>query len=102
MVFGYRYIDIDEEGRVLGAKSVPTEHSIDTEGMTIPEMPTDEIYTLYYGKPEGLYWKKVGDLVDEPTEPEPVPEPPLTEQEQAILETAVNVDYLVCMKELEI
>ena len=26
----------------------------------------------------------------------------LTEQEQAILETAINVDYLVCMKELEI
>ncbi len=26
----------------------------------------------------------------------------LTETEQAILETAVNVDYLVCMKELEI
>ena len=26
----------------------------------------------------------------------------LTEQEQALLETAVNVDYLVCMKELEI
>ena len=26
----------------------------------------------------------------------------LTEQEQAILDTAINVDYLVCMKELEI
>ena len=26
----------------------------------------------------------------------------LTEAEQAILETAINVDYLVCMKELEI
>lgn len=29
-------------------------------------------------------------------------EPTLTETEQAILETAINVDYLVCMKELEI
>lgn len=36
-----------------------------------------------------------------PKELEPVPET-LTEQEQAILETAINVDYLVCMKELEI
>ena len=72
MVFGYRYIDIDEEGRILGAKSVPTEHSIDTEGMTIPEMPTDEVYVLYYGKTEGLYWKKVGELADEPTS-EPTP-----------------------------
>lgn len=35
-------------------------------------------------------------------EPEPTPEPPLSETEQAILDTAINVDYLVCMKELEI
>jgi len=34
-------------------------------------------------------------------EPEPAEET-LTEAEQAILETAINVDYLVCMKELEI
>ena len=32
----------------------------------------------------------------------PIPEPPLSETEQAILDTAINVDYLVCMKELEI
>lgn len=32
----------------------------------------------------------------------PTPEPPLSETEQAILDAAVNVDYLVCMKELEI
>ena len=37
-----------------------------------------------------------------PPEPEPIPEPQLTETEQAILDTAINVDYLVCMKELEI
>ena len=36
-----------------------------------------------------------------PKEPEREEET-LTEQEQAILETAINVDYLVCMKELEI
>ena len=29
-------------------------------------------------------------------------QPQLTETEQAILDTAINVDYLVCMKELEI
>lgn len=34
-------------------------------------------------------------------QPEPAQET-LTEAEQAILETAINVDYLVCMKELEI
>lgn len=32
----------------------------------------------------------------------PMQEPPLSETEQAILGTAINVDYLVCMKELEI
>ena len=32
----------------------------------------------------------------------PIPEPPLSETEQAILDTTINVDYLVCMKELEI
>ena len=37
-----------------------------------------------------------------PPEPEPIPEPPISETEQAILDTAINVDYLVCMKELEI
>ena len=36
------------------------------------------------------------------TEIPPMPEPTLTETEQAILDTAINVDYLVCMKELEI
>ena len=35
-------------------------------------------------------------------EPEHIPEPPISETEQAILDTAINVDYLVCMKELEI
>lgn len=90
MVFGYRYIDIDEEGRILGAKSVPTENSIDTEGMTIPEMPTDAVYALYYSDAEGLYWKKVGDLVDEPTEPS---------TEQTILKMAATVDYLAMMAE---
>lgn len=32
----------------------------------------------------------------------PTPEPPISETEQAILDTAINIDYLVCMKELEI
>ena len=36
-----------------------------------------------------------------PKEPQPAQET-LTEAEQTILETAINVDYLVCMKELEI
>ena len=41
-----------------------------------------------------------GKWVDVQSEPTPVQQ--LTETEQAILDTAINVDYLVCMKELEI
>ena len=47
----------------------------------------------------GLLGKKYenGKWVEVPT-----PEPSLSEMEQAILDAAINVDYLVCMKELEI
>nr|DAQ14659.1 MAG TPA: hypothetical protein [Caudoviricetes sp.] len=41
-------------------------------------------------------------LKGEPPKEQEKEEEALTEQEQAILETAINVDYLVCMKELEI
>lgn len=68
MVWNERYIDIDETGKVVTAKSVPTEHSIDTEGMTVPEMPTDAIYALYYNETEGFYYVKVADF--EPETPE--------------------------------
>ena len=41
-------------------------------------------------------------LKGEPPKEQEKEEEALTEQEQAILETAINVDYLVCMKDLEI
>ena len=41
-------------------------------------------------------------LKGEPQKEQEKEEETLTEQEQAILDTAINVDYLVCMKELEI
>ena len=41
-------------------------------------------------------------LKGEPPKEQEKEDEALTEQEQAILETAINVDYLVCMKELEI
>lgn len=67
MVFGYRYIDVEENGRVAGSKMVPTAKSIDTEGMTMPEMPTDAIYELYYDMGQkALYWKKVGEFAEQP------------------------------------
>ena len=46
--------------------------------------------------------KTVRFLKGEPPKEQEKEEETLTEQEQAILDTAINVDYLVCMKELEI
>ena len=68
MVYGFRYIDIDENGMVIGAKNTPTENSIDTIDMVEPEMPTDAIYALYYDKEQGLHYVKVADF--EPETPE--------------------------------
>ena len=70
----------------------------DNAGNFVLAIPCDDTVTLGM-----IYDPETGTFSEyTPPEPEPVPEPPLTEQEQAILETAVNVDYLVCMKELEI
>ena len=61
-------------------------------------IPCDETVTLGM-----IYDPETGTFSEyAPSEPEPIPEPQLTETEQAILDTAINVDYLVCMKELEI
>ena len=67
MVYGYRYIQTDKNGRVSGSCADPVfvegvEITIDTEGMTVPEMPTDGIYELYYSEEEGLHWVKTGEL----------------------------------------
>lgn len=72
MVNGYRYIQIDESGFVSSTCNAPViidgeEITIDTEGMTIPEMPTDATYDLYYNETDGLHWVKVAEL--EKTEP---------------------------------
>ena len=57
----------------------------------------EEIYTDGEREPVVRYKKRT-----ESSNPEPTPEQPLSETEQAILDTAINIDYLVCMKELEI
>lgn len=67
MVYGYRYIQIDENGLVSSACANPVfvddvEITIDTEGMTVPEMPTDAIYALYYNETESLHYVKVADF----------------------------------------
>lgn len=73
MVYEFRYIQIDETGLVTSACADPVfvegvEITIDTEGMTPPEMPTDGIYDLYYNETDLLHWVKVADLTEELTE----------------------------------
>lgn len=59
--------------------------------------------TDYPETAESVWYNATEDsFTTECEKPEPTPEPPLSETEQAILDTAINVDYLVCMKELEI
>ena len=73
MVYGFRYIQIDENGLVSSACADPViidgvTITIDTEEMTPPEMPTDGIYDLYYNETDLLHWVKVADLTEELTE----------------------------------
>ena len=68
------------------------------DGSPVLAIPCDDTVTL------GMIYDPETNTFTEYTlpGPEPTPEPELTETEQAILDTAINVDYLVCMKELEI
>lgn len=66
MVYGYRYIQLYEDGRVKTAGNTAISGvTIDTEGMEVPEMPTDGIYDLYYSEEEGLHYEKVADFEEE-------------------------------------
>lgn len=103
MVWGYRYIQIDENGRVSGACADAVfvdgvEITIDTEGMTVLEMPTDAIYALYYNETDGLHWVKVADF--EPETPSP------TEDElqwQAITDLEISqMEYDQALTDLEL
>lgn len=75
------------ENNICVAVSNLTEKVQDTRLIQIGFMDVELIGKKY----------KNGEWVEVPT-----PEPPLSETAQAILDTAINVDYLVCMKELEI
>lgn len=70
----------------------------DPSGNPVTAIPCDDTVTIGM-----IYDPETGAFSEyTPPEPEPIPEPQLTETEQAILDTAINLDYLVCMKELEI
>lgn len=89
------------KNRVIGVllnQETEPEWGATPDGSPVLAIPCDDTVTLGM-----IYDPETGAFSEyTPPEPEPIPEPQLTETEQAILETAVNVDYLVCMKELEI
>jgi len=91
MVFKHRYVQIDENNRVKSFGNTYIEGvTIDTKVYSIPEKPEGNC-DLYFI--EGSFvW----------VEGESIPELPLTEQEQAILETAINTEYLVCLADMGI
>ena len=102
MILQNRVID------VLKNQEVEPYYPPDPSGNPVTAIPCDDTVTLGM-----IYDSETGTLSEyTPPEQEPTPEPPLsetvqseptlTETEQAILDTAINVDYLVCMKELEI
>lgn len=75
MIGKFRYIQIDENGRVSGGCADPVfingeEITIDTERIMIPEKPTDAIYELYYNETDGLHWVKQGEFNTEPVDTE--------------------------------
>lgn len=99
MVYGSRYIEVDETGRFITTINNPIDGvTIDTEGMTVPEAPTDAIYELYYNETEGLHWVKTGDF--EPETPSP------TEDElqwQAITDLEISqMEYDQALTDLEL
>ena len=67
MVYGYRYIQLDEDGRVKASCDTEIKGvTIDTEGMEMPEQPADAIYDLYWSEAEGLHWEKIMEFDDIP------------------------------------
>lgn len=79
----YRFIQIEKDGRVKVNCSESIEGvTVDIEGMTIPEEPTDAIYALYYNKEQGLHYVKVADFGE--TENETPTTDPVMEKLEAI------------------
>ena len=83
----YRYAQINQNGYVIADSHL--------SGVTSQQnmILIDDDFDLKNRRWNGADWE---------THVQIIPEPQLTETEQAILDTAINVDYLVCMKELEI
>lgn len=82
----FRYAEIDENGIVFAVSYM--EEEIDKPTLILISDDFDITNKKYIN----------GEWIE--YIPEPVPEPPLSEMEQSILETAINTDYLVCLADL--
>lgn len=81
----YKYAQIDCCGFVVWLRTFPEQ--VDEEDM----IPVGEDFD-----PAGKHWNGTGW---EEYEPKPVLPPPLSEQEQIAIDTALNVEYIACLME---
>jgi len=82
-----RYAQINAEGYV-----VSDSHLFDTverENM----IPLEEDFDLTNKRWNGMEWEEYESA------PAPTTDPPLTEQEQIAIDTALNVEYIACLME---
>lgn len=74
------YAEIDERGKCFH--------------ITNTEIPLSERILLVEENVFGMVWDG-----EKWNEPEPIPEQPLSEQEQIAIDTALNVEYMACLLE---
>lgn len=81
----FRYAQIDENGRVF----TTSEHSAELKHERAIPIPSG--FDPWDKRWNGTDW--------EDCEPEPEPVIPLSEQEQIVIDTALNVEYIACLME---
>lgn len=81
----FRYAQVDEKGYVVSDSHLSG--VVEAENM-IPLAPDFDLRNKRWN---GTDW--------EDYEPEPEPAPPLSEQEQIAIDTALNVEYIACLME---
>lgn len=85
------------KNRVIDIRHSETEphYPPDPERNPVTAVPCDE--TVEIGM---IYDAETGEFHEYiPPKPEPIPEPPLTEQEQLAIDNALNLEYMVCLTE---
>lgn len=78
-----KFVQVNEDGFIFGINETAGE----IKGINVIEVPFDF-------DPEKKRWNGTGW-----EETAPDPDPPLTEQEQIAIDTALNVEYMVCLME---